>query len=224
MPARAWGFESPPEHQLWPIVMELLIATRNRHKIGEIGAILQLPGLFLLSLDDIPGLPDVEETGRTFEENAILKALTMARHTGRWTMADDSGLEVEALGGAPGVRSARFAGQHGDDHANNRKLLECMKDIRDRRARFRCVLALASPDGVSRTVEGVCEGQIAEEERGVNGFGYDPLFIPEGHACTFAEMDPVEKNRISHRSRALRRAADAWRPWLGADGTGIGRA
>jgi XTP/dITP diphosphohydrolase len=190
--------------------MRLLIATRNPDKLGEIRAILQAPGLALVSAADIPGLPEVEETGRTLEENAALKARTLACRAGLWALADDSGLEVDVLGGAPGVRSARYAGPEADYRANNLKLLKALEGKSDRRARFRCVMALSDPAGRCACVEGACEGVIVEAPRGREGFGYDPLFQPDGHRLTFAEMPPEEKNRLSHRYRALQRAREAW--------------
>ncbi|HMO05074.1 MAG TPA: RdgB/HAM1 family non-canonical purine NTP pyrophosphatase [Kiritimatiellia bacterium] len=192
--------------------MRLVIATRNRHKLDEIRAILDQPTLELLSSFDFPGVPDVEETGTTFEENAALKARALATATGLWAMGDDSGLEVDALGGAPGVYSARYAGLPAVDYAaNNRKLLAALAGQPDRRARFRTVLALAAPDGRLFTCEGTCPGTIADAPRGEGGFGYDPLFIPDGSTLAFAEMPAAEKNRISHRGRALAAAAIAWK-------------
>ena len=190
--------------------MKLLVATRNRHKLDEIRAILDLPGLVLIGADDVPGLPDVEEDAPTFEGNACKKAQTLAHAGGCWTLADDSGLEVDALHGEPGVHSARYAGTQGDTPANNARLLRELTGQTDRRARFRCVLALASPDGGVRTVEGRCEGRILDAPRGANGFGYDPLFVPDGYGQTFAELPAGTKNRISHRAAALRRAMAEW--------------
>lgn len=204
--------------------MKLVIATRNKHKLEEIREILGRPaphqrtlrvhgtgqGLEVVSAFDFPDVPDVVEDGDTFEANAIKKAVTLARATGLWALADDSGLEVDALNGAPGVFSARYAGEPVSYQANNRKLLAALKNESNRRARFRCVIALAGPDGHVRVVDGRCEGTIALEERGDKGFGYDPLFIPDGHTVTFSEMDAAAKHAISHRGRALRRAAEEW--------------
>ncbi len=194
----------------------LIIATGNAHKLQEIRAILTVPGLELVGLDAVPNAPEVEEDRDTFEGNAIKKAATLAAFTGKWALADDSGLEVDALDGAPGVISARYAGEPADYAANNVKLLRELAGVVDRAARFRCVMALCSPDGKTYTVEGRCEGHIADGERGEAGFGYDPLFIPEGHDITFAEMNPDAKNAISHRGRALARASEAWHAILAA--------
>jgi XTP/dITP diphosphohydrolase len=191
--------------------MNLLVATRNAHKLDEIRAILELPGLVLLDIDACGRpLPEVEEDAGTLAGNAIKKARVLSEASGLWTLADDSGLEVDALGGAPGVYSARYAGANADDAANNRKLLRNLAAATDRRARFRCVLALVAPDGRCWTEEGVCEGTIARTPSGAHGFGYDPLFVPQGAACSFAALPAAEKNRISHRARALAAAVRAW--------------
>lgn len=194
--------------------MPLVLATRNRHKVDELRAMLRIPGLPILSALDFPGLPSVVEDGETLEANALKKAISLARATGHWAIADDSGLEVRALNGAPGVHSAYFAGFPPNDEANNHKLLNCLAGVADRSARFRTVLALAEPRGWTDIVEGVCEGKIAMEPRGSNGFGYDPLFIPDGYRQTFAELPPEEKNRISHRGRAMAAALEKWRSLL----------
>ena len=194
--------------------MNLLIATRNRHKLEEIRAILKVPGLKLVGADEVPGLPEVEEDAPSFEGNAIKKARTLALASGCWTLADDSGLEVDALDGAPGVISARYAGPEASTPANNARLLKELTGVTDRRARFRCVLALCAPDGRAWTVEGRCEGRMLEAPRGANGFGYDPLFVPEGHEQTFAELPASVKNGMSHRGQALQRAVAAWGEWL----------
>lgn len=190
--------------------MKLVIATRNRHKLAEIREIFHIPELEVVSAFDFPDVPDVVEDGETFEANAIKKAVTLAKVTGLWALADDSGLEVDALNGAPGVYSARYAGEPPSYPANNRKLLQELKHAINRSARFRCVIALSNPAGETRVVDGRCEGTIGFEERGDKGFGYDPLFIPEGHTVTFAEMDAAAKHAISHRGRALRSAAAEW--------------
>jgi len=194
--------------------MKLLIATRNRHKFDEIRAILAPYGVQATDLREHPEAPEVVEDGATFEANAILKAVTLARATGFWTLADDSGLEVDALNGEPGVRSARYAGEPSDDAANNCKLLATLGARPDRRARFRCALALAEPAGPVRTVSGACPGVILLAPRGQHGFGYDPLFVPDGFELTFAELDAATKNRISHRAQALQRAVSEWREVL----------
>ena len=190
--------------------MKLLIATRNHHKLEEIRAILCVPGLELIGADEVPGLPEVEEDAPTFDGNAIKKARTLAKASGCWTLADDSGLEVDALGGAPGVHSARYAGVEAGTPANNAKLLRELAGITDRCAQFRCVLALCAPDGRVWTVEGRCEGRILEAPLGVNGFGYDPLFVPDGYEQTFAELVGSVKNGMSHRGRALQCAMAEW--------------
>jgi XTP/dITP diphosphohydrolase len=190
--------------------VRLLVSTRNPGKLAEIKAIFDLPVLVLSSALDVPGLPEVEEDGDTLEANAVKKAEVLARRTEQWTLADDTGLEVDALGGAPGVRSARYAGEDGNAVLNCIKLLSDLADTEDRRARFRTVIALADPSGDCRCVEGSCPGVITREARGDGGFGYDPLFQPDGFGVTFAEMDAGEKNRISHRARALVAAKEAW--------------
>ncbi len=192
------------------MTMKLLVATRNRHKLEEIRAIFTAPGLLLEGVDGIEGLPEVEEDGLTFEDNAKKKAVTLARAAKRWALADDSGLEVDALGGEPGVYSARYAGEPVDYEANNKKLLKNMAGLLNRKARFRCVIALSDADGRAEVVEGVCEGKITESSRGDNGFGYDPVFIPDGYSMTFAEMPAEMKNGISHRALALHAA---WKKW-----------
>ena len=188
----------------------ILLATTNAHKIEEIVEMLDRERLKVqvLSLLDFPQLVMPEETGSTFEENALLKARFAAEETGLISLADDSGLEVEALNGAPGVHSKRFAGDNADDARRYGKLLDMMKDIPDqeRQARFRCCIVIFVPPGDSTVVEGVCRGSIARAPRGENGFGYDPVFVPEGYSSTMAELTMEEKNRISHRARALEAA------------------
>jgi XTP/dITP diphosphohydrolase len=160
----------------------------------------------LLTLDDFPGCPEVKEDGVTFEENAVKKAIAIAKYTGKCALADDSGLEVYEMKGAPGTLSARYAGEAADDRKNSERLLYEMHSIANekRGARFVCCIALASPDGNVRTFLGHVEGRIGKEPKGVNGFGYDPLFYPEGLNRTFAEMSDNEKDILSHRGRALR--------------------
>ncbi len=185
----------------------LVIATQNPGKLEEIRQVLG-PDISMKSLADYPDLPDIVEDGDTFEANAILKARTVARYTGCPALADDSGLEVDALGGDPGVRSARFAGENATDAENNAKLLRRLgKTPKEKRtARFRCVIAVTTPDGAVRTAEGQCEGRILKAPRGDGGFGYDPLFLVPALSFTFAELPPGGKNRISHRGQALRAA------------------
>ncbi len=187
------------------MLQNLLIATRNKKKKKELQEILSDLDIKLLSLDDIPPLPEVEEDGLTFTENAIKKAVTVARMSGLLTLADDSGLVVDALDGAPGVYSARYAGLEADDEKNNQKLLQALQHVADsqRTARFVCVIALAQPDGTAQTVKGSCEGMIRHSLQGLEGFGYDPLFIPDGFDQSFAELTPTVKNGISHRGKAL---------------------
>ncbi len=178
----------------------LVVASGNLHKLEEIRAMLGRP---VLGLSDVPGAPVPVEDGDTFEDNARIKALSLFRYGGRAALADDSGLEVDALGGAPGVHSAYYGGKHGDHAANNARLLREMEGVADRRARFVCVLAYIGEDGAERIYRGVCEGRIAQAPAGEGGFGYDPLFIPEGETRTFAELGGEAKNRLSHRARAL---------------------
>lgn len=159
-------------------------------------------------MEEFPGLPEVEEDGATFEQNAVKKARFAAAATCLWALADDSGLEVDYLGGAPGVFSARFAGRGGDDRANNEKLLRLLEGVplERRTARFRCVVAVASPGGEVYTAEGTCAGVIAFAPRGSGGFGYDPLFYVPHLGKTFAELEPEVKNAVSHRAKALEKA------------------
>jgi XTP/dITP diphosphohydrolase len=193
--------------------MRVVVATRNRGKLAELRRLLAGLPLELVGLDAVGPVPEVVEDGDTFEANAAKKAREVAVATGLPALADDSGLEVDALGGAPGVRSARFAGEGATDQANNRLLLERMAAVPgpERTARFRCVLAFADPAGpLGHRVhleEGVCEGHIAEAPRGQDGFGYDPLFVPQGMARSMAELSPDEKNGLSHRGRACRAMA-----------------
>lgn len=185
----------------------LVVATKNPGKLREIREIMG-SNVRLLSLAEFPDVGDIVEDGRTFEANAIKKALAAAHHTGHVSLADDSGLEVDALDGAPGVYSARFAGERATDEQNNLKLLRLLEDTPDeqRTARFRCVIAVGAPDGSVQTAQGTSEGRILRNPRGTGGFGYDPLFLVSGERRTFAELPPEEKNRLSHRGKALQSA------------------
>jgi XTP/dITP diphosphohydrolase len=185
----------------------IVIATRNRHKLGEILELLPGLELELKLLGDFPGAPEVEEDGETLAENSAKKARSAASFCGRWALADDTGLYVDALGGAPGVYSARYAGPGCSYADNNGKLLSELSGLppEKRGARFCCALALASPSGSVITVEGRLDGRIALSASGGGGFGYDPLFLPSGKDRTLAELSPAEKNLISHRAAALRK-------------------
>lgn len=190
--------------------MEIVIASRNKHKIGELQALLcrYIDGVMLLSLDDIGYEGDIEENGESFRDNALIKA-RVAASTGKIGVGDDSGLCVSALDGAPGIFSARFAGEHGNDAANNEKLLRELSDKADRGAAFVCTIACVMPDGREFCVEGRAEGQILHAASGNNGFGYDPLFYYAPLKKTFAELSAEEKNTVSHRARAVEAFADA---------------
>ena len=186
----------------------LLVASGNPKKQREFAELLAGAPIEIVGFEAFPNFPEIEETGATFEENADLKALAASRHAGILALADDSGLEVDALGGRPGVHSARYASVgpgNATDEANRAKLLRELKGIpNDRRtARFRCAIAVARDGKVVLRAAGAVEGRILEAERGAGGFGYDPLFVPAGHGRTFAEMDSQEKASLSHRGRAL---------------------
>jgi XTP/dITP diphosphohydrolase len=213
--------ESPPR---------LVLATANRSKLAELARILAAGrvGVDLVGLDEFPGAPEVAETGATFAENALLKGRAMARFTGLPAVADDSGLCVDALGGMPGVLSARWSGQHGDDEANLRLVLGQLADVPgDRRgAHFRCAAALVLPSGREHVSEGTVYGRLIREPRGSNGFGYDPIFVPDASeltrggdpasaGLTTAEMTSDAKDAISHRGRALRALAPVIAATLG---------
>jgi XTP/dITP diphosphohydrolase len=187
-------------------VPRLVLASKNKGKLQELETMLAGSSWELCSVADFPELPPVVEDGQTFRENAVKKALTVAEILKEWTLADDSGLEVDALGGAPGVYSARFAGEPGDDRKNNEKLLRLLAGVpsEQRTARFRCVLALASPEGEVWTTERTCEGLIGLAPRGDQGFGYDPLFYLPELGVTMAELPEEKKNEISHRGKAMR--------------------
>ncbi|MFZ5648046.1 MAG: XTP/dITP diphosphatase [Bacillota bacterium] len=185
--------------------MRIVVATKNKGKLRELETMLGPLGIKVMSMDHYPHIPDVEEDGETFAENAIKKARVVAGATGEIALADDSGLEVDCLGGAPGVYSARFAGEEKDDRANNEKLLRLLDGVplEKRGARFMCVVAVALPGGRVYTAEGSCEGVIGFRPEGEGGFGYDPLFIVPDLGKTFAQLDMDIKNSISHRGKAF---------------------
>jgi XTP/dITP diphosphohydrolase len=195
-------------------VTRFVLATTNAHKAREIAEVMAAAG-YVAQLEPRPGhVPEVDETGMTFEDNARLKAIAVSRATGMPAVADDSGLEVAALGGAPGVRSARYAGEHASDRDNLEKLLQQLAGVPDERrgARFACVAVARFPDGREVAAFGSVDGRIVDEPRGREGFGYDPVFVPdEGDGRTFAEMGASEKNDLSHRGRAFRTLADGLR-------------
>jgi XTP/dITP diphosphohydrolase len=193
----------------------LLVATSNPHKLEEFRAIFSDLPLRLLSLNDLQLDIDIEETGTTFAENAKLKARTYAQASDMLTLADDSGLEIDALGGIPGVQSARYLGRETSYEERFREILEQLKGLpmEQRTARFRCAIALAEPSGYTRVVEGVIEGVIATSPRGEHGFGYDPIFFLPELGKTFAELAPEHKNRISHRARAAQSARKLLEDW-----------
>lgn len=202
----------------------LVLATNNSHKLIELSRILAAAGVdvALAGLAEFRGAPDVAETGATFAENALLKARAIAAFTGLPAVADDSGLCVDALNGMPGVLSARWSGGHGDDAANLRLVLAQVAEVPDERrgAQFVCAAALVVPDGPDQVAgehvsEGTVTGRLIREPRGQNGFGYDPIFAPDGSRVTTAEMDPAEKDKISHRGRALRGLAPIIARFLG---------
>lgn len=184
------------------------MATRNAHKVEEIRAILS--AFEVLDLSVLTDPPEVEETGSTFLENAILKAQAISELTDALVLSDDSGLEVDSLGGDPGVYSARYAGEDGNDSLNNEKLLRELDGQSERTARFRCVIVLARGGNVLADFSGAVEGHILQRNQGEGGFGYDPLFVPEGYERSFAELGEEIKNGLSHRSRALEGVVD----WL----------
>ncbi len=195
--------------------MLLVLATENRHKAAEIASMIHAGlSVTLQTLADYPHLKLPPEVGSTYRENAVRKAEFVAQRTGHWAMGDDSGLEVDALHGAPGLFSARFAGEGSTDTENRKKLLEKLKGLPEeaRRGRFVCTMALADPTGaIAGVVEGVCEGRIATAEQGRGGFGYDPVFFLPAYGKTFSELPRDEKNKISHRGRAVRAAMDVLR-------------
>ncbi len=200
-------------------MITLLIATKNRGKVDEIGKMLAELPIQLQDLNNFPDIIEPQETGSTFAENAALKARSYALQTKLWALADDSGLEVEALNGAPGVYSARYAGENASDEDRIEKLLKELKNIRERRAGFVCVMAVADETGaIKLTAEGVCSGQIALSASGANGFGYDPIFIPDGFSNTFGELSGDVKQEISHRAQALNKIIQQLRRFYAVSG------
>jgi XTP/dITP diphosphohydrolase len=191
-----------------PELPVLIVATRNAHKTQEIREMIG-DRFKVLDANDFDALPTVDETGTTFLENATLKALAISREVTGLTLSDDSGLEVDALGGAPGVWSSSYGGEEGNHPRNNARLLTEMAGKTDRSARFRCTMVLAEGGRALADFSGTVEGRILEEPYGAGGFGYDPLFAPEGHTRTFAELGPEVKNALSHRGRALAKVV-AW--------------
>jgi XTP/dITP diphosphohydrolase len=185
----------------------MVVATRNKGKIREIREAFKGLGLRVYSLSDFPDVPEVEEDGQSFTQNALKKARFYSRIFGKLTLADDSGLEVDSLKGMPGIYSARYSGERASSRKNNRKLLKEMEGIplSKRGAQFKCMMAMVSPSGKEITAEGVCKGRIGTREKGRRGFGYDPLFILPKYEKTMAELSLREKNRISHRGKALRK-------------------
>ncbi|MFE6170091.1 XTP/dITP diphosphatase [Viridibacillus arvi] len=194
---------------------QVVIATKNKGKAKDFEAIFGPLGFEVVTLFDVAPDLEIEETGTTFEENAILKAETVANLLGKIVIADDSGLQIDALNGEPGVYSARYAGDH-DDEANMQKALENLEGVKedDRTARFCCALAIAGPDQETTTVFGTCEGLILTEKRGTNGFGYDPIFFVPQLNKAMAELTPAEKGAISHRGNAIRLLADQLPTWV----------
>ncbi|MCF6157380.1 MAG: XTP/dITP diphosphatase [wastewater metagenome] len=195
----------------------ILIATQNEHKKREILDILKnIPGVLFKNVEDFPFLPFVEENGSTFEENAIKKATTLAKVCNTWVLADDSGLEIDALNGRPGIFSSRYAGPNATDEENIGKVLSELKGVpkEKRTARFVCSIALASPYELLLVVEGYCEGYIAEEPRGNKGFGYDPIFYVLQYHQTFGELHSSIKNTISHRAEALKKLKERIIPFI----------
>ena len=196
--------------------MKLLLATRNRNKVTEMQHALAGTGWEVMMLSDFGDMPEVEEDGVTFEENARKKARSAAERAEMWTLAEDAGLEVDALGGEPGVKSARYCGEVANDADRVRKVLDRTINVPEERrtARFRCVMCLVDPAGIETCFEGRCEGRIAHSARGTAGFGYDPIFMPDGYSRTFAELGLSVKSRISHRAQAMRQVIDYLRSQL----------
>lgn len=191
---------------MWTGLKQVVLGTQNNDKLRELRGLMKGSGVAVRSLADYPGAPEVKETGKTFEANARLKARAFSRHTRTLTIADDSGLMVHALNGRPGVYSARFAGPGCTYEDNNRKLLRLLRNGRSRRAKFVSVIAIYDDGKFVKAVKGECSGRITPAPRGKGGFGYDPVFIPDGFSKTFAELSKNSKNGVSHRGKALREA------------------
>ncbi|MBF0195777.1 MAG: XTP/dITP diphosphatase [Magnetococcales bacterium] len=194
--------------------MKIVLATRNKKKVEEIRRVLQDDSIELLTLADFPNCPEVIEDGDSFVANAEKKAIEVARYTSCHALADDSGLVIDALNGAPGIYSARYAGEGATDKANLDKVLAQLAALGNnvRTARFQCVISLASPAGETESYNGTIEGHISITPQGNNGFGYDPIFIPQGHNITFAQMDGEQKDTMSHRGRALQAFSNGFKP------------
>jgi XTP/dITP diphosphohydrolase len=199
------------------VTAKIVLATRNPGKLAELRRILAPYDVELVGLDEVPDAGEIAETGATFAENAMIKAREVARVSGLVAIADDSGLTVDALNGMPGVLSARWSGRHGDDSANLELVLGQIADVPDGRrgAAFVCAAAAAAPDGREVVVEQELTGSLLRERRGTNGFGYDPIFVPDGESRTTAEMAPEEKDAISHRGKAFRALAPLLSDLLG---------
>jgi len=191
---------------------EIIIATKNAGKVKEFQKLFSEKDITVKSLLDFKNCPDVEENGETFVENAVIKAKAIAHYFNKVAIADDSGLAIDALGGRPGVYSARYAGEQKNDQDNMEKVLKELEGVpfAERTARFHCALAVAFPDGPTKVVEGTCEGYISEEPKGTNGFGYDPIFYVPDKEKTMAEISSGEKNEISHRANALKKLLGKW--------------
>ncbi|MBF0359039.1 MAG: XTP/dITP diphosphatase [Magnetococcales bacterium] len=194
-------------------MLKIVLATRNLKKVEEIKRVIHDPTVELFTLADFPECPEVIEDGSTFSANAEKKAVEVAKATGCYALADDSGLVVDALDGAPGIYSARYAGEDATDASNLAKLLSELGDRPEveRVARFKCVISIATPDGQVESFSGSVEGVIAAQPHGKNGFGYDPVFIPQGHTETFAQMSAKQKDTLSHRGRALLAFSAGWK-------------
>lgn len=203
--------------------IDLVVATRNKNKLTEIRELLADLDFNVLSIADFPGIPEIVEDGNTFEENAEKKAVQVARITKKLTIADDSGLEIDYLGGKPGIHSARFAGENATDEDRNRKVLDALKGVPgpERTARFKCAIAIVNHDAKAEIVVGTREGEIALEPRGSAGFGYDPLFIVPEYGKTYSELGQEKKNQISHRGLALKKAKKLLRAYQNSESPNV---